>query len=159
VIDALAIVKNEGHACTLRVIGRDKPNSYEEQARRLGINDRITFEGPTSKIQDAYRSADLFVFPSLYDPFANVVLESLACGLPVITTTTNGSSEVISEKQEGYVIEGATDHLAADIARCISSFCSLTNEQRQQMRLRASNTASNYTIRQNAEQFISHLSS
>ncbi len=158
VIDALAMAKNDGHTCKLRVIGRDNPASYKAQANRLGVSDLISFEGPTRKIQDAYRTADLFVFPSLYDPFANVVLESLACGLPAITTTTNGSSEIITEGEDGYVIEGATDHLATDIAKCISSFCTLSNEQRQQMRQHARSTAEDYTIRRNAEQFIAHLS-
>ena len=107
----------------LRVIGRDNPASPLSGHRR---NDSASvtslhFEGPTRQIQDAYRAADLFVFPSLYDPFANVVLESLACGLPAITTTTNGSSEIITEGEDGYVIEGATDHLATDIAACVST--------------------------------------
>lgn len=158
VIDALAIAKEKGHTCKLRVIGRDNPASYQEQARQIGISDLISFEGPTRQIQDAYRAADLFVFPSLYDPFANVVLESLACGLPAITTTTNGSSEVITEGKDGYVIEGATDHLATDIAQCITAFCSLSDEERQQMRQHARTTAESYTIRRNAEQFIAHLS-
>ena len=157
VIEAVAIAKNNGHHCKLRVIGRDKPAAYQDQAKKLGIQELVSFEGPTRQIQDAYRAADLFVFPSLYDPFANVVLESLACGLPAISTTTNGSSEIIHEGKDGYVIEGATDHLATDIAERISQFCSLTNEQRQQMRQQARATAESYTIQRNAEQFIHHL--
>ena len=158
VISALAMAKNNGHTCKLRVIGSDNPKPYQEQADRIGVSDLITFEGPTRQIQDAYRAADLFVFPSLYDPFANVVLESLACGLPAVTTTTNGSSEIITEGNDGYIIEGATDHLATDIAECISKYCALDNEQQQKMRQHARSTAEAYTIRRNAEQFIAHLS-
>ena len=158
VINAITMAKNDGHICKLRVIGRDNPTPYQSQADRLGISNLVSFEGPTRQIQEAYHSADLFVFPSLYDPFANVVLESLACGLPAITTTTNGSSEIINENKDGYVIEGATSHLASDIAQCISKFCALSNETRQQMRQHARNTAEEYTIRRNAEQFIAHLS-
>ena len=158
VIEAVALAKNDGYVCQLRVIGRDNPSPYQEQAKKLSILDLVTFEGPTRQIQDAYRAADLFVFPSLYDPFANVVLESLACGLPAITTTTNGSSEIITEGEDGYVIRGATDHLATDIAACISKFCSLDNRQQQRMRQHARSTAEAYTIRANAEQFIAHLS-
>ena len=158
VIDALASVREEGLECTLRVIGSDNPAPYQHQAQRLCIEDFIAFEGPTRQIQDAYRAADLFVFPSLYDPFANVVLESLACGLPAITTTTNGSSEIISEAQDGYVIEGATNHMAEDIAKNIRHFCSLSAEQRRNMRIKARNTAENYTIENNAKQFVDLLS-
>jgi UDP-glucose:(heptosyl)LPS alpha-1,3-glucosyltransferase len=158
VIDALARVRRDGHRCVLRVIGRDDPGPYRRQARRLDVDAHVTFEGPTNRIQDAYRAADLFVFPSLYDPFANVVLESLACGLPAITTTTNGSSEIITDDQDGYVIEGATDHLANDIAASISHFSGLTPEQRQAMRVHARTTAEAYTIERNTETLVSFLS-
>jgi len=158
-IDALAQVRADGHQCTLRVIGRDKPAPYMEQAQKLGIEEYITFEGPTREIQNAYRQADLFVFPSLYDPFANVVLESLACGLPALTTTTNGSSEVIEEGKNGYVIEGATDHQAADLAERISRFCKLSPAERQQMRLNARARAELYPVGKNAETFVETICS
>jgi glycosyltransferase involved in cell wall biosynthesis len=86
------------------------------------------------KIQEAYQSSDLFVFPSLYDPFANVVLESLACGLPALTTTTNGSSEIITQDTDRYVMKGATDHLAKDLADRIQEFCKLSPDERSMMR-------------------------
>lgn len=158
VIEALAILIKEGYPCHLRVIGSDSPTPYQQQAAQLGIENKITFEGPTRKIQNAYRAADLFVFPSLYDPFANVVLESLACGLPALTTTTNGSSEIITETKNGYVIEGATDHLAADIAERASQFCDLTPAQRQQMRIDSREAAEGYTIHHNAEKFVHFVS-
>ena len=42
-----------------------------------------------------YAAADIFILPTLYDPFSNASLEALAAGLPVITTRGNGFSEVI----------------------------------------------------------------
>ena len=84
-------------------------------------------------------------------------LESLACGLPAITTTTNGSSEIITEGEDGYVIEGATDHLATDIAACVSTFCALRNEARQQMRQNAQRTSEQYSIERNAKELINYL--
>lgn len=157
VIDALAMVRNAGHQCTLRVIGRDNPAPYQAQAAKLGLAEHITFEGPTRAIQDAYRAADLFIFPSLYDPFANVVLEALACGLPVVTTTTNGSSEIICEGKTGYVIEYNPDRLAKDIAERTIAFCQLSPTARQQMRIAARATAETYTIQANASALIEKL--
>jgi UDP-glucose:(heptosyl)LPS alpha-1,3-glucosyltransferase len=52
-----------------------------------------------------YAAADIFCFPSYYDPCANVVLEALAMGLPVITSITNGSGELLTPGQEGYVVD------------------------------------------------------
>lgn len=133
-LTTLALVHNAGHPCPLRVIGRDDPVSFTKQAVRLNVLNAISFEGPTKKIQEAYQSSDLFVFPSLYDPFANVVLESLACGLPALTTTTNGSSEIITQDTDRYVMKGATDHLAKDLADRIQEFCKLSPDERSMMR-------------------------
>ena len=127
-------------------------------AEKLSVADHINFEGPTREIQKAYQSSDLFVFPSLYDPFANVVLESLACGLPALTTTTNGSSEIIEEGSNGYVVEGATDHLADDLADRILKFLNLSPEERREMRLASRKTAEHYTIERNAGTLIEKLS-
>ena len=159
VIRAVANLRAAGHDCVLQVIGRDDPTPYKQLATQLGISEFIRFQGPTKTIQDAYRSADLFVFPSLYDPFANVVLEALACGLPTLTTTTNGSSEILTEGENGYVIEGATDHLVADLSDRMQRFCELSPEQRTQMRLSARATAENYPIAKNAEKILSTLCS
>ena len=157
VIRAFTMARKKGHDCTLRVIGSDKPGPYRELAGKLGVVDHIEFEGPTREIQRAYQTSDLFVFPSLYDPFANVVLESLACGLPALTTTTNGSSEIIEEGENGYIVEGATDHLASDLADRVIKFLELTPGNRQKMRLASRETAAQYTISRNAEVFVEKL--
>ena len=157
VIQAFAAARQKGHDCTLRVVGSDKPGPYRELARQLGVVGDIDFEGPTREIQKAYQTSDLFVFPSLYDPFANVVLEALACGLPSLTTTTNGSSEVITEAKNGYIIEGATDHLPEDLTDRIVKFLELSPEARKKMRLASRETANQYTIARNAEVFVEKL--
>lgn len=154
---AFAMAREQGHDCSLRVVGSDNPAPYRELAGRLGVIDRVDFEGPTREIQKAYQMSDLFVFPSLYDPFANVVLESLACGLPALTTTTNGSSEIIEEGQNGYVVQGATHHLSKDLADRIIQFLKITPGDRKKMRQAARNTAERYTISRNAEVFVEKL--
>ncbi|MES2997362.1 MAG: glycosyltransferase family 4 protein [Verrucomicrobiota bacterium] len=157
-IEALVIVKERGCAFRLRVIGRDRPAAYRKLAARLGLTDRVIFEGPSGSIQNAYQSADLFVFPSLYDPFANVCLEALACGLPVLTTDTNGSSEVIEEDGDGYVVAGAVATLAEQLAAAICRFCALPAAERETMRTRARAKAENFTIEANARAVAQLLS-
>lgn len=157
VIEALAKVRGKGLDCQLRVVGRDNPEPYRQLASRLGIADHITFEGPTGAIQAAYQSADLFVFPTLYDPFANVCLEALACGLPVLTTTTNGSSEVVTEGSDGYVIDGNPSGLAKDISEKVISFCQLPATEREAMRQRARSKAEGFTTEANASTIVELL--
>lgn len=66
---------------------------------------------------DVYAAADVFVLPTLYDPFANVTLEALAAGLPVITTPHNGAAEILSEGVNGFILSraDAVEELAAQL--------------------------------------------
>ena len=56
-----------------------------------------------------YAAADIFILPTLYDPFSNASLEALAAGLPVITTRANGLSEVIENGVHGSVVDDSRD--------------------------------------------------
>jgi UDP-glucose:(heptosyl)LPS alpha-1,3-glucosyltransferase len=154
VIDALARVRDAGFTCQLRVIGRDDSTPYRKQAARLGITDQVAFEGPSRDIHTAYQAADLFVFPTLYDPFANVCLEALACGLPVLTTTTNGSSEIVTEGEDGYVVDGSAGDLASRLAEKINGFCKLALDRRREMRVHARIKAERFTTRENAQAIV-----
>lgn len=63
------------------------------------------FAGPVSEVPDLFSAADLLILPTWYDPFSNACLEALAAGLPVITTTANGFSEIIQPGVHGDVVE------------------------------------------------------
>jgi UDP-glucose:(heptosyl)LPS alpha-1,3-glucosyltransferase len=93
----------------LLVVGKEKTGHFTRLASKLGINGNVVFVGPTSKIEEYYGGADLFVLPTYYDPFANVCLEALACGLPVVTTRTNGASELIRDGINGFVVSNPDD--------------------------------------------------
>ena len=54
-------------------------------------------------------AADVFILPTVYDPFSNACLEALAAGLPVITTAANGCAEVLREGISGSVVPRAND--------------------------------------------------
>jgi UDP-glucose:(heptosyl)LPS alpha-1,3-glucosyltransferase len=54
-------------------------------------------------------AADVFILPTIYDPFSNACLEALAAGLPVITTAQNGFSEIIESGVEGEIVAEPDD--------------------------------------------------
>ncbi len=56
-------------------------------------------------MQPYYHAADALLLPTLYDPFPNVVLEAMACGLAIITSTGCGGAEFITAGQEGFVCD------------------------------------------------------
>jgi UDP-glucose:(heptosyl)LPS alpha-1,3-glucosyltransferase len=81
------------------VAGSEPSGTLRRSARRLGVEERVRFIGHCADMRDAYFAADLLVHPTFYDPCANVVLEALACGLPVITTRRNGAGEQMRETE------------------------------------------------------------
>jgi len=88
-------------------------------AEALGVADVIQYAGTTDAPERFYAAADVFCFPSYYDPCANVVLEALACGLPVVTSTTNGSGEILTAGKEGYAVDPDD---AEGMGECIGEF-------------------------------------
>ena len=109
-----------GSAFRLLVAGNRRTQRYERLARRLGIADRVYFLGPRRDMLNCYFAADFLVHPTFYDPCSLVVLEALACGLPVITSRYNGASELLRPPRDGYVIEDPHDH--AQLAACMEQF-------------------------------------
>ncbi len=83
------------------VIGKGNVDKYRMQAREKAISDKILFLGPQIEIEKYYAAADLFVLPTLYDPFSNATLEAMASGIPVITTKNNGVAETHREWTRG----------------------------------------------------------
>jgi len=66
---------------------------------------QIIAKAPQPEIEQYYGAADLFILPSIYEPFGNANLEALATGLPVITTRFCGASNIIQAKHNGLVIK------------------------------------------------------
>ena len=69
----------------------------------------IRYLGPVADMPSLYAAADLFVLPTLYDPFSNACLEALSAGTPVITTMANGFSEIIESGVHGQIIDRGDD--------------------------------------------------
>jgi glycosyltransferase involved in cell wall biosynthesis len=63
---------------------------------------------------EAYQAADLFVFPSLAEGFGHVILEAMACGTPVLSTTRTAAADLITPGVEGFVVEPCRPDLLAE---------------------------------------------
>ncbi len=106
---ALAQSSNFPHPPHVVILGRGKPKTYRKLCQENNILDRVHFIGTTEHVERFYGASDLLVLPTQYDPFANVCLEAMACGLPVITTSSNGAAEIIENGVNGYVQQDAND--------------------------------------------------
>jgi glycosyltransferase involved in cell wall biosynthesis len=80
----------------LAVAGSLPGSPYPAMAADLGLTDRVHFLGFRRDVADLMRAADVFAFPSRYEACTLALLEALASGLPVITATTTGGSELIT---------------------------------------------------------------
>ncbi len=118
-IRALPFLRGRGTRFRLVVVGKGRRLLCDRLARELGVSGLVHYAGVTAAPEKYYAAADVFCFPSYYDPCANVVLEALACGLPVVTSTSNGSGEILAQGQEGYVVDPDD---AQKMAECIGGF-------------------------------------
>lgn len=97
-LQSYAEVKQKIPDAQLLVVGYDsRQSSYQQLAQELGISN-IHFLGGRRDTEVIYKAADVYVLPTHYDPFANTTLEALAAGLPVITTDSNGGSEILNDE-------------------------------------------------------------
>jgi glycosyltransferase involved in cell wall biosynthesis len=76
------------------------------QVARLGLADRVHFSGalPPDELRWALSAADVFALATRNEGWANVFLEAMACGLPVVTTDVGGNAEVVCRDELGSIV-------------------------------------------------------
>lgn len=82
----------------LYVAGGRGHAKYDKLAAQLRVADRVHFLGRVDDMPRFYQAMDIFALPTFYDACANSVLEALAAGLPVLSSSSNGSSYFLPEK-------------------------------------------------------------
>jgi glycosyltransferase involved in cell wall biosynthesis len=122
-LEAFGRICRENSEAHLVLVGPRQDLGAPEFHRRLqdlisrtDAPDRIHFTGPVSNVEDYLRAADLFVFPSRREGMPNVVLEAMACGIPVILTPFLGLPDEFGTPGKHYVLtDWKPEALAADI--------------------------------------------
>jgi len=118
-LQALDLLWQEGQRdWRLLVVGKGKIKPYRKKLQGKGYKERVVFSGPQAEVRPFYGAGDVFLLPTIYEPFANVCLEALACGLPVITSAMNGAAEILTP-ETGSVLSDPADirQLAGQIKR------------------------------------------
>ncbi|HZI94562.1 MAG TPA: glycosyltransferase family 4 protein [Patescibacteria group bacterium] len=120
-IDALPLLKRAGHSFSLTIAGSG-PDRAELQARAAAadVGDLVEFLGRVDDkdLPGLYRSADVFVFPSVKEGFGLVLVEAMACGLPVVASSAPPIPEVVGPAGIFFSPEDPED-LAAALGRVI----------------------------------------
>jgi UDP-glucose:(heptosyl)LPS alpha-1,3-glucosyltransferase len=94
---AIEAIEKSGKEMRLLVAGRGDKRKFKSP--------RVQFLDVIQDMPALYGAADIFLLPTIYDPFSNACLEALAAGLPVVTTSANGFSEIIATGVHGTVLD------------------------------------------------------
>lgn len=94
----------------------DEMRKLIAHAEKLGVKNNIIFTGyyPDKKLPKLYQAADVFAFSTFYEHHPFAVLEALATGLPVVTTTVGGIPETIESDKNGFLVEPFNPRQFAD---------------------------------------------
>jgi UDP-glucose:(heptosyl)LPS alpha-1,3-glucosyltransferase len=111
-----AIERGDNANVRLLIAGRGNARRYD--------CDRAMLLGEIADMRPIYAAADIFILPTIYDPFSNASLEAMACGLPVITTRANGFSEIMEDRIHGSIVDLASD--IDGLTNAIDDWCDAT---------------------------------
>ena len=83
----------------------EKPIMISEKIHKFFKDERCKFLGqiPYHEVKNKMKNNHAFLFPSLFEGFGQVILESMSAGLPLITTTNTGGNDLINHGKNGYL--------------------------------------------------------
>lgn len=113
IIEALALLPDD---YKLLVAGGRNPEFYINQSKKLGVENKVVFLGKVTDMQGFYAGIDVFCHPTFFDPYANVINEAGAMGVPVAVSRQAGNAEFVEAHKLGAVIENID---AENIAKAI----------------------------------------
>ena len=124
--------KNKNHRVVIEALGQLKRkdiyyvicgrgpllDEYKELSRQYKIEEQVILAGYRTDVADFYKAADVFVFPSFREGLPVAVMEAMASGLPVITTRIRGSSDLVTEGENGLLVQ----------PKDVAGFCNAINQ-------------------------------
>jgi UDP-glucose:(heptosyl)LPS alpha-1,3-glucosyltransferase len=141
-----------GIQAKLVVLGRPLNEFYKTLISQLGLQERVLDMGPQEDMAGWYGLADFLVLPSFYDPLPNVVLESLACGTPVVVSAQTGAAERIEEGKDGFVLPQAAD--VEGLGRILEKIAVLSDSELSAMKEEAAAKARQFDLAEHVRSLI-----
>lgn len=104
-IHAWHAIASEFPQAHLVLVGKgEEVANCQNEIQVLGLSQRVTFVGEVQNIEDYLKITDCYVFPSRLEGMPNVILEAMACGLPIIATAIPGIVEILQDNQTGKLV-------------------------------------------------------
>jgi len=142
--EALEIVSKLNGDFKFFVVGKEKDIQwYKNYAKSLRVDDKVIFTGPRTDVDKFYSMADIFIFPTHYEPFSNVILEALNFECVSFTTKMNGASEILPS--EWIIDENIVDKIQN----------LLDNEEKlKKLKKKAKEISKNFSIEENVKKTL-----
>ena len=122
-LQAWTIIEKQFPDWELVVFGDGNREPYEHQMKELGIDrKRCHLNGPTADIQKEYVNSSVFAFSSRFEGFGMVLVEAMACGLPVVSFACPcGPKDIVRDGEDGFLVEnGNVDDLAQQLMKLMA---------------------------------------
>lgn len=106
-LDAIFLLKTKGYSIEYTIVGPDEmTETISFQIYQLKLNDNIKLMGSVKQniLQHEMKKHDILLLSSVEEGIANVVLEAMALGLPVVSTNCGGMSEVVKQNETGWLV-------------------------------------------------------
>jgi len=151
---AISALKFLDDQTALLVVGgtREEIKRAQAFAADEGVAARVTFVGITRAAEKYLRAADCLVLPSVFESWALVGLEAMACGVPALMTAVGGIPDYLADGFNGYVITREPELIAERVTRLRADGARL-----DQMRARCIDVARNYTWDKITDQYVTLL--
>lgn len=104
-----AIARGREKDVYLVVAGKLPQRLLRIHSERLGIGKRVRFVGASEPVNQWFGMADAFILPTFYEAWGMVVIEALACGLPVLTSVDAGAAVAVSPGKNGWLLRRPQD--------------------------------------------------
>ena len=130
------------------IVGKEKNlEYYKTLAKKLNIVDRVIFAGPQKDPRDFYYVSDIFLFPTHYEPFGNVILEAMNFKNLVITTKQCGAGEILNSE---FLMENPKDY---QIVNLVASYMD-DSERLKQEKEKNYRNVQQYSMENNADRTL-----
>ena len=108
-LEAVKILKNKDFSFKLMVAGGNYERYFKSMIRNNKLENYVICLGRLKETEKVYNACDVFVYPTLYDAAALVVLEAMACGLVPVVSKYNGTTEIVDNGKNGFTINNPSD--------------------------------------------------
>lgn len=130
-IEAIKILKDKGYKFRVDWYGENFGLYADEcvkKTRDLGLDGILLWHEPTNDIIEEYRKSDLFILPSIYEGFPNVLCEAMSCGLPAVCGDVCDNPNIIEDGINGFLFD---PYSVNDMAEKIMRMLDKTTDERK----------------------------